>query len=115
MWKFYLIYVRMANEHKESEDRNISKSYFDSNSIIHTTERNSSSASFKSCIRRRSRALIDKRNVRCFRSPVPLLPDDDCCCCCCSPVFDDGAITLGKGKFQRGEVIELFAIQRQPI
>jgi len=67
-------------------------------------------------MRRRSRALIDRRNVRCFRSPTPLVTDDDDddCCCCCSIVFDGGA-TSGKEKFQIGGGVELFAIKRNRI
>lgn len=81
--------------------------------MMHTTERNSSSASFRSCIRRRSRALIDRRSVRCFRSPTPLAFDD--ACCCCSILFEGGATTSGKGKVQRGEGVELFAIEKNPM
>jgi len=65
-------------------------------------------------MRRRSRALIDRRSVRCFRSPTPLLPDDDDDCCC-SIVFDGGATISGKEKFQIDEGVELFAIKRNPI
>lgn len=67
--KSCLVFVLMVNEHKESiEEKRFVNNWIEFDEGIYTTERNSSSASFKSCIRRRSRALIDKRNVRCFRS-----------------------------------------------
>ena len=55
-------------------------------------------------MRRRSRALIDRRSVRCFRSLM--LPDDGCE----SRWFDAVGTTSGNGKFHTDEGAELFAI-----
>ena len=111
MLKFYLIYELMVNVHMESlkEIYRVVWHFVNENFMIQTTERNSSSASFRSCIRRRSRALIDRRSVLCFRSPTLLVMGIDCNCCC-SRVFEGGVSADDNEKFQRGVEIELFAI-----
>ena len=78
------------------DTRSIDRQWIDSSICSLTTERNSSSASFKSCIRRRSRALIDRRRVRCLRSPITLLIDGECCWSGGGP---RGERPKGNGKF----------------